>query len=281
LWEFAHLQTGDPPERGDDGTLIITEKTGLVFVLIPGGTFRMGAHRPSEEHPEGSPNVDPWADESEKPVHEVTVRPFFMSKYEMTQGQWLRFTGVNPSYCQPAALPIFTLRHPVEQVSWEQCSRVLKRLGLALPTEAQWEYACRAGTTTVWYTGNERVSLKGHANLEDQTSGRSGVKSPEYEAWLDDGHGMISPVGAYAANAFGLHDMHGNVAERCRDVYTPSYESPETDKEAERRMQEGLYHVNRGGSYSGGAVSARAAYRACGGIVAPFIGVRPVRLLEE
>ena len=97
LWEFAHIQTGTMPTRDEDGELVLGEESGIVFVLIPGGTFRMGAVRPDEEHPEGSPNVDPHALEHEGPVQEVTLAPFFLSKFEMTQGQWHRNTGENPS----------------------------------------------------------------------------------------------------------------------------------------------------------------------------------------
>src|SRR5690606_29994467 len=114
-------------------------ETGLVFVLIPDGAFRMGG--PGED---------------EGPEHEVALAPFFLSKYEMTSGQWLRFTGANPSAHLGEKVDLgFTLRHPVEQVSWDECDRVLRRMGLVLPTEARWEYAARAGTTTPWSSGAE------------------------------------------------------------------------------------------------------------------------------
>ena len=101
LFEFAHLQTGKIPKRNPDtGLFEITEETGLVFVLIPGDTFQMGSLPVSEQNPEGSPYVVSEAIDSEFPPHSVTLDPFFLSKYEMTQGQWFRVTGKNPShYC--------------------------------------------------------------------------------------------------------------------------------------------------------------------------------------
>src|SRR5262245_29053071 len=97
LWEFAHLQTGEPAQRGADGKLILKEETGLVFVLLPGGTFTMGAQRTD---PTG-PNYDPEAITDEAPLRDVSLSPFFLSKFEMTQGQWLRFVGRNPSLHGP------------------------------------------------------------------------------------------------------------------------------------------------------------------------------------
>jgi serine/threonine protein kinase/formylglycine-generating enzyme required for sulfatase activity len=163
LWEFAHLQTGEPAERGADGKLVLTESTGLVLVLLPGGTFTMGAQR---NDPNG-PNYDPEAQSNEGPPHEVELSPYFLSKYEMTQGQWQRFTDVNPSYYHRERYSPgwnrgrkgWTALHPVEQVSWFDCEAAMKRLGLLLPSEAQWEYGARAGTKTVWWTGNEKQAL--------------------------------------------------------------------------------------------------------------------------
>src|SRR5262245_55448530 len=101
----------------------MTEEMGIVFVLLPGGTFRMGATKPPDEDtPMNSPNVDPAAEPREGPVTEITLEPFFMSKYEMTQGQWQRLVRRNPSCYRPGDLDgKVDLRNPVEQVSWEDC----------------------------------------------------------------------------------------------------------------------------------------------------------------
>ncbi|MBI4880854.1 MAG: SUMF1/EgtB/PvdO family nonheme iron enzyme [Planctomycetes bacterium] len=153
LWEFWHVQTGEKPARDEQGRLVLTGQTGMVFVLIPAGTFWMGAQAMD---PEGR-NYDPEAEgnESDKDdcAVQVSLDAFLLSKCEMTQGQWQRFPGSNPSYYSPGskiAGKATTLLHPVEQVSWEECAGLLGRLGLVLPTEAQWECACRAGTDTPW-----------------------------------------------------------------------------------------------------------------------------------
>src|SRR6185503_3453921 len=185
-----------------DGTLVLKEETGLVFVLLPGGTLRMGAQK---SDPNGA-SYDPESEGNEGPIQEVALSPFFMSKYEMTQGQWLRFTGKNPSRYDPRSEfggHRSTLLHPVEQVSWTTCSEVLSRMDLLLPTEAQWEYAARAGTLSVWWTGDVKESLAGAANVADSFCRKNGGPSVwVYEDWLDDGYSVHAPVGSYAPNAF-------------------------------------------------------------------------------
>ena len=268
LWEFAHLQTGEIPERDDSGHLVLTESMGVVFVLIPGGTFTMGAIRPSEDLPEGSPNVDPEAESDEGPLREVTLRPFFLSKYETTQGQWSRFTGDNPSSYRPdngnpswnrKGEPI-TLLHPVEQVSWEDCTLVLSRLDLRLPTESEWEYAARGGASTVWWSGNELSALQGAVNLCDKyCKDHGGHPSWSFEEGLDDGYTVHSPVGVFRANAFGLHDVMGNVFEWCQDVYGPYSSAP---RDGSAQYWEGSERrVFRGGCWCHHARSCRSAYR--------------------
>ena len=148
----------------------------------------------------------------ELPPTEVTLDAFFISKFEMTQGQWKRATGSHPG---PDESPDCPLRH----ATYEECERTLERLGLAVPTEAQWEYAVRGKTTTPWWTGAETRSIGGAANVADKSVGEAGPKSWLYESWLDDGHPGVAPVGRFRANPFGLHDVIGNLWEVCRDHY--------------------------------------------------------------
>jgi formylglycine-generating enzyme required for sulfatase activity len=286
LWEFAHLATGEAPVRGADGGLVLTEKTGLVFVLIPGSSFEMGAQRPTAQTPAGSPNVDPQAEDNESPVHTVVLAPYFLSKYEMTQGQWLAATRRRPSQYGPGTRfgdKATTLRHPVEQVSWEECDRVLGRLGLVLPTEAQWEYGARAGSRTPWWTGEAKESIGGAGNLADRFCQSNGGPSGwVYEEWLDDGFTVHAPVGSYRPNAFGLHDTIGNVWEWCRDEYA-GYARPVRRGDGLRSSAGARSRVFRGGGFSLPASIARSAnrYNATPELRYDNLGVRPARVITE
>ena len=298
LWEFGlWKQTGEIPRRGTDGKLVLEERSSLVFVLIPGGTFHMGATstRSSRAEREGiAYNFDPQAEGDESPVHEVTLDAFFLSKYEMTQGQWALFTRTNPSrygphsYASdwdraPAAEKQLWL-HPLEQVDWHTCDRVLAQLSLALPTEAQWEYAARAGTSMPWWTGSEKETLQDAANLADRYAKANGGQSSWACAdWLDDGFTAHAPVGRFRANAFGLHDMAGNVWEWCRDEYG-DYNLPRNPGDGERLLQSpGHVRIYRGGSFLNTASSARSACRYDGPpeIRNGNLGLRPVRVITE
>jgi len=257
LWEFAHLLSGPPPHRKADGSLVTTEESGMVLVLLPGGRFNMGAHPPNETRRIGDPNVDPAATPQEAPVHQVDIEPFFVARCEMTQAQWLRFAGRNPSALPPElATPAgrTTLRHPVENVSFLEASRILRGLGLALPTEEQWEYAARGATATVWFTGDARGSLEDYANLADRSSKRVVIKGfDNVERW-DDEYVLTAPVGSFLPNEFGLHDMVGNVREWTGDRFVRYGSDPES---AGRSM----FRTIRGGSYADPAVWARSAFR--------------------
>jgi serine/threonine protein kinase len=289
FWEFAHLQTGEIPERGDDGQLVITEETGIVFVLLPGGTFRMGTMLPDSEHPEGDPHVDPEASASGGPVHSVTLDPFFISKYEMTQGQWLRIAGENPCMFYPGSKVSgkptgATLRNPVELVSWNDCDLILKRLNLTFPREAQWEYACRGGTTTIWYTGNDPRSLNGYENLADAGSKDLRNITWRHEDWLDDGHGVHAPVGTYRANPFGLHDMVGNVSEWCF-CYWRDYKYHDVSPGTGEALGGGYWphRVYRGSSFWNVAAYGKSAVRKADmpRMRSRMTGVRPAMLVHQ
>ena len=163
----------------------------LEMVLIPAGKFMMG-----------SPASEKGRDKDET-QHEVTLtKPFYMGKYEVTQEQWEAVMGNNPSLTKGAKLFDPIGRRPVTDVTWNNCQDFIKKLnaktdgGYRLPTEAEWEYACRAGTTTAYSVGDSLTKT---------------------DAYIDGG--IIKPVGSYKPNAFGLYDMHGNVWEWCNDWY--------------------------------------------------------------
>jgi serine/threonine protein kinase/formylglycine-generating enzyme required for sulfatase activity len=277
LWEFAQIETGEPAVRRPDGKLVLTEDTGLVLVLLPEGTAWIGAQRDDPE----APNYDPGTREDEGPVHEATLTPFFLSKYEMTQAQWIRLAGSNPSYYTTADFAQ-SLMNPVEQVSWARCVEVMGWLGLSVPTETQWEYGARAGTTTPWWTGSERESLRGAVNLADQAAARGGAPWSDIDDWpdLDDGFAVHGPVGSFRPNPFGLHDVHGNVWEWCLDAYVGGYLPDDEDPVTPAEASQG--RVMRGGCFDNTAAAARSANRPSNPEEFPDngIGLRPARVVE-
>ncbi|MEM7306709.1 MAG: bifunctional serine/threonine-protein kinase/formylglycine-generating enzyme family protein [Planctomycetota bacterium] len=275
LWEFAHLQSGEPALRRPDGTLRFTEATGVVLVLIPGGSFHMGAQHAA--HDDVGYDLDAY--DNEGPVHRVTLEPFFLSKHELSQAQWLRATGANPSQRSPEGPnprqldPDLPLLHPVEMVSWQQCRELVHRMGLALPTEAQWEYAIRAGTTEPWWTAGTSQLLSNAERF------RQHGRQPSCHRRVDVG----------VPNRFGLRNMAGNVAEWCRDTFVEGFYlwSPQHDPLC---SVPGLEHrVVRGASFSAQASrrsrpSKQARSSARRGVEESItgvnVGLRPARPLR-
>ena len=153
--------------------------------------LRAAEAKAAEPKGTGCPNYDPERSNDETP-HQVQLTPYFLSKYEMTQGQWLRLTGKNPSRTAGEN----NLALPVEQVSWFDCEEWMRLRSLSLPTEAQWEVGCRAGTTTPWWTGSDENELKAKENV---------------------GSNKLAAVGSKHPNPFGLCDTHGNLWEWCRE----------------------------------------------------------------
>ena len=259
LHEFAHMGSGSVPTRDPaTGELVAKEDAAIVLVLIPGGTFLMGAQK---ENP-AKPNFDPQADVDELPVHEVTLNPYLIAKYECTQGQWAALTdGERPSGLAPGVVmgdKAVTDRNPVESVSWEIVSRWLGRHRLRLPTEARWEHACRAGTATPWITGGEAAALSSVANLLDAfCKANGGAVTWTYEEFLNDGHAVHAPVGSFEPNGFGLHDMLGNVYEWCEELYIGLYGGGPADGDYESLVD----RVCRGGGWISTSTFCRSADR--------------------
>ena len=232
LWEFWHVLSGARPERDASGAWSITPSTGMVLVLVPAGTVLLGAQSTDR----GAPHFDPDAKPSEGPPRTIELRAFFLSKYEMTQAQWLRATGELPSEnfvgldAKPSENPPIGPTHPVEHVSWNDAQRALARWNLALPTEAQWEYAARARSSTRYWSGDGFHSLRDKVNYNDGFSrGLSTTREESLEgsevshAEYVDGFSHHAPVDAFVPNGFGLFHVLGNVAEWTADWYCLSY----------------------------------------------------------
>jgi formylglycine-generating enzyme required for sulfatase activity len=223
----------------------------LELVAIPGGSFVMG-----------SPEDELERDDDED-QHEVDVPPFFMGKYQVTQAQWRYVAAELPQVARsiepdPANFKGDDL--PVENVSWldaqEFCARVRVLTGrfCRLPTEAEWEYACRARTTTPFHFG-ETISPE-LANYDGEYIYGKG-KEGEFRA-------KTTPIGSFGvANSFGLYDMHGNVWEWCEDHFEDSYESAPIDDSAwiNSTAEENAYRILRGGSWDFIPDGCRSAYR--------------------
>jgi formylglycine-generating enzyme required for sulfatase activity len=231
----------------------------------------------------GTANVDPEARPEEGPVHQVTLAPYFLSKLEMTIGQWLRLGGDRPSSA-PAGAMMFgetiTPRNPVTRVNWRSCYRILGRHGLVLPTEAQWEYACRGGTATPFSTGEKDASLEGYANVA--SSGDEGIGFTRKT--FSDGWIWHAPAGTFKPNPFGFHDMHGNVSEWCRDEYWPTaYQMPVLTADGLRMEPRMDNSVVRGGHAAWASHYARSSMRNSHWSSGSdqFLGLRPARSLRE
>ena len=219
----------------------------LVMVLIPAGTFTMGS--PADE--QGRRDKNEWL------PHEVTItEAFYLGKYEATQAQWKTVMGSNP------ALYNGKPNHPVEHVSWNDCQSFIEKLNtlengtFRLPTEAEWEYACRAGTTTRFSFGDALVC----PDLWDYCA-----MANEYMWWggNDSFRSNVSgtkEIGLKLPNPWGLHDMHGNVWEWCSDGWERPYiRGPQVDPQG---SEDGLFRRMRGGGWGSSAVQCRSAYGA-------------------
>lgn len=238
------------PDRYD--TLLEIDDESFFFNFITPGTFQMGS--PPEERLRG---------DDEGPVHRVSfTEGFYMGIYEVTQAQWRQIMGNNP-----AVFRIFnnSAQRPVEYISWNECQEFIKKLNqkgkgfFRLPTEAEWEYACRAGTNTAYFWG-DKMAENGNSKY----------------AWANSrSMAMTHPVGTKLPNPWGLYDMSGNVWEWCSDWFGAYNKGPSTDPKG---PQTGSHKVFRGGSWYDFYESHRSANRHKHGVDEKYaaIGLRLV-----
>jgi formylglycine-generating enzyme required for sulfatase activity len=213
-----HAQQKDPPKN-------FTNSIGMKFVWIAPGSFMMGSPKEEKER------------QANETQHKVTLtKGFYMGVYTVTQEQWKEVVGNNPSFFKDEK------NLPVEQVSWGDCQEFIKKLRkkdkklYRLPTEAEWEFCCRAGTTTPFHFG-ETISTE-EANYAGNFTYGEGKKGVDRKKTM--------AVGSFPANAFGLHDMHGNVSQWCQDWYG---EYPQKDVVDPQGPDKGQIRVLRGGSW--------------------------------
>ncbi len=262
-WEFEVISLNGrgkvlkkEPEKSQYFTEFLGKELNLEMVYIPGGSFLMGTEEDEIERLVKKFNWKYFR--SEKPQHEVTVQSFFIGKYPVTQEQWReiaflpkvnRDIEVEPSYFKSD-------KRPVEKVAWDDavefCARLSKytKKEYRLPSEAEWEYAARAGTTTPFYCG-ETITGK----LADYRASNTYANEPKGEY-----RGKTTAVGSFPANAFGLYDMHGNVLEWSNDDWHDSYQEAPTDGRAWIYDGSSL-KVVRGGSWLNAPCDCRSAYR--------------------
>jgi sulfatase modifying factor 1 len=228
--DAVHAQPKDPPKN-------FTNSIGMKFVWIPPGNFVMGS--PKEEKLR-------LYNETQ---HKVTLtNGFYMGVYAVTQEQYETVMGKNPSFFKGEK------NLPVDTVSWDDCQEFIKKLRdkekkpYRLPTEAEWEYACCAGTTTPFHFGEtistDQANYNGNFTYGD---GKKGVY-----------RNKTTPVGSFPANAWGLHDMHGNVWQWCQDIYG---EYPKKDVLDPQGPEKGQLRVLRGGSWINNPEHCRSAFR--------------------
>ena len=254
-----HLVKAKAPDTSGPKEKAFTNSIGMRFVYIEPGTFMMG-----------SPPNELGRDDDEE-QHQVTLtRGFFLAITEVTQGQWRRIMGDDPSYFKHCGNDC-----PVESVSWDDCQAFIQRLNqqektdrYRLPTEAEWEYACRAGSKTELYTGSMKVLGGNNAPALDEIGWYGGNSCAEYEgafdcsSWSERQYACprcgTHPVARKKPNAWGLYDMPGNVWEWCHDWYEESFVGPVTDPTG---PSSGDFRVCRGGSWDSFALGCRAAAR--------------------
>ncbi|PZO60692.1 MAG: peptidase C14 [Phormidesmis priestleyi] len=249
---------GDPSsQRIESRCEALGQGVSLELIPIPGGTFQMGS-------PEGQGNDD------ERPQHQVTIKPFLMGKYPVTQAQWKAVAAWPKVQRDLVSDPAYFKGDncPVEEISWDEavefCERLSHKTGrqYRLPSEAEWEYACRAGTKTHYHFGDAISGAQvGIDFLKNAIREGSILGLGLYEDERETYRAKTMEVGCFPVNAFGLYDMHGNVWEWCLDHWHNNYEGASTDGSAWIKGGKASRRLLRGGSWNNIPRYCRSAYR--------------------
>ena len=232
----------------------------LELVAIPGGTFTMGA-----------PKTEAGCALSQMPLHQVSVLPLWMGRYPVTQAQW-QVVATMPKVnrgLRPEPANFKVADRPVEQVPWPAAVEFCDRLSLytgrtyRLPSEAEWEYACRAGTTTPFHFGETiKTDLANYSGIDWDYNGKLVNKGAYGAGAQGEDRRETTPVGYFqAANGFGLYDLHGNVREWCLDPWHDNYLDAPNDGSAWLTDGHPTKRVLRGGSWNVGPRNCRSAFR--------------------
>lgn len=220
-------------------------RTGLEFVLVPGGRFQMGA--PANEANRREDELQHW----------VTLDPFLIARTECTQSAWAKFASTSGLKGDSFK---WSDQHPVSGINPVDVENWCREAHLTFTTEAQWEFMCRAGTKSAWTVGANKTDLGRFGNLGSAECPEDWIGIPGItEPWLDGFGDHAAPVGTFAANAFGLFDVHGNLGEWCRDYYL-GYEVP-VEKGTGKRIGISKDRMARGGNFGTDASVARSAFR--------------------
>jgi formylglycine-generating enzyme required for sulfatase activity len=258
--------------RGQFFTEPLNETTHIDMMLIPGGTFQMGqtdAEKIELIRLMGNEDYQKYCVD-ELPRHEVTVQPFFIGKYPVTQSQWRAVAAYEPIGKDLNFDPSEFKgdNRPVEQVSWDDATEFCQRLSAKtsrkyrLPSEAEWEYACRAGTTTPFHFGETLSDELANYCAQDQEIEGISYKGTYGRGIPGQYRQATTEVGKFPANSFGLYDMHGNVLEWCEDDWPENYEGAPIDGKAwVESDRTDTYGLLRGGSWYGFPRYCRSAYR--------------------